>query len=95
MGFTAYRKAAALLLAACLLGRGFALSAAAEGQTLADPGGDGQRRRRHGGYAAYYSQVKGGYTVRPPACAPPPRGGLYRLGRGEARHKRNGRCLYR
>ena len=33
MGFTAYRKAAALLLAACLLGRGFALSAAAAART--------------------------------------------------------------
>lgn len=85
MGFTAYRKAAALLLAACLLGRGFALSAAAEGQTLADPGGDGQRRRRHGGYAALLLPGQGRlYRPAPPACAPPPRGRAIPPGKGRS-----------
>lgn len=65
MGFTAYRKAAALLLAACLLGRGFALSAAAEGQTLADRVGTDSAGGVTEDTLPYYSQVKGGYTVRP------------------------------
>lgn len=65
MGFTAYRKAAALLLAACLLGRGFALSAAAEGQTLADRVGTDSAGGVTEDTLPYYSQVKGSYTVRP------------------------------
>lgn len=65
MGFTAYRKAAALLLAFSLLGRGFALSAAAEGQTLADRVGAETTGGVTEDALPYYSQVKGGYTVRP------------------------------
>ena len=60
MGFTAYRKAAALLLAACLLGRGFALSAAAVGQTLADRVGTDSAGGVTEDTLPYDSQVKGG-----------------------------------